>query len=193
MKLFNTKKEVEIEVSSEPNQDQVEEVVDQKSNSILVDPTAEDLQLQLVEEQRKSAEYLESCQRLRADFLNLKRRTENERASLSTEARERLLVRILPIVDDFERALQSLPEGLKSEPWINGINLIEKKLKNLLDQEGVSELPAKEAEFDPRFHEAVQHDEDTSGKQDYVAEVYQKGYRMGDKVIRPAMVKVARR
>ena len=178
-------------MSSEINQ--TEEVFDGNADGATPEVSVEELQKQLEEERKKSAEYLDSYQRSRADFLNLKRRTENERATLSAEAREKLLVRLLPIVDDFERALQNLPEGLKNEPWISGVSLIEKKLKTLLEQEGVSEVPAKDAEFDPRVHEAVQHDEESQGEKDYVAEVYQKGYKMGDKVIRPAMVKVARK
>ena len=178
-------------MSSEINQ--TEEVFDGNADGAAPEISVEELQKQLEEERKKSAEYLDSYQRSRADFLNLKRRTENERATLSAEAREKLLVRLLPIVDDFERALQNLPEGLKNESWINGVSLIEKKLKTLLEQEGVSEVPAKDTEFDPRVHEAVQHDEESQGEKDYVAEVYQKGYKMGDKVIRPAMVKVARK
>ncbi len=76
---------------------------------------------------------------------------------------------------------------------MNGVSLIEKKLKTFLEQEGVTVIPAQDAEFDPRFHEAVQKDDSTSGNTEYVSEVYQKGYKLGDKVIRPAAVKVAHR
>ncbi len=150
------------------------------------------LQQQLVEEQKKSATSYDNFVRARADYENLKRRTEAERLKLNAEIREKMLVKILPVVDDFERALQSLPENLKSEAWINGVNMIEKKLKNFLEQENVSELPAEGQEFDPRFHDAVQRDEESSGDKDVVQAVYQKGYKLGDKVIRPAVVKVGR-
>lgn len=178
-------------MSSEVNQ--TEEVMPQDGDNGQEELSVEKLQSQLAQEQKKAADFEERWKRSFADFQNLKRRTDNERSTLSTEAREKLLVKILPIVDDFERALQNLPENLKSEPWISGVNLIEKKLKTLLDQEGVNEVPSKDAEFDPRVHEAVGHDDDSTGEKDYVSEVYQKGYRMGDKVIRPAMVRVARR
>ncbi len=175
-------------MSSEINQ--MDEVLEPENSS---QASVEELQRLLSEEKKKGAEYQESWKRAIADFQNLKRRTDNDRTTLGSEAREKLLVRILPIVDDFERALQNVPENLKGEPWLNGVNLIEKKLKTLLDQEGISEIPSKDADFDPRVHEAVQHDEDSQGSKDYVAEVYQKGYQMGGKVIRPAMVKVGRR
>jgi len=178
-------------VNSEINQS--EEMMEQAENGPIAELSLEEVQQKLEEEQKKSADYLDRVKRVQADFQNLKRRTENERASLNIEARERLLVKVLPIVDDFERALQSLPEGLKGEPWINGVSLIERKLKVLLDQEGVSEIPANDAEFDPRLHEAVDHDPESAGEKDYVSAVYQKGYRMGEKIIRPAIVKVGRR
>ncbi len=154
--------------------------------------SVEGMRQMLAEEQKKAAEYLESWQRSRADFMNLKRRTENERLTLNAEAREKLLMKVLPVVDDFERALQHLPENLKSEPWVGGVTMIEKKLKTLLDQENVSEIPAEGKEFDPHLHQAVQRDEEGEGDKDVVTAVYQKGYKLGDKVIRHAVVKVGR-
>lgn len=174
---------------------QTEEVLDQNADGTAQEQSqasVEELQKLLAEEQKKAADFKDRWQRSFADFQNLKRRTDNERASLSSEAREKLLVKILPIVDDFERALQNVPEEMKNTPWLNGVSLIEKKLKTLLDQEGVAEIPSLNEEFNPRLHEAVQHTE-TEGDKDFVAEVYQKGYKMGDKVIRPSMVRVERR
>jgi molecular chaperone GrpE len=154
--------------------------------------SVDELKQQLAEEQKKAATSYDNFVRARADYENLKRRTEAERLKLNAEIRERVLVKILPVVDDFERALQSLPENLKNEAWINGVNMIEKKLKTFLEQENVSEIPAEGQEFDPRFHDAVHRDEESSGDKDVVQAVYQKGYKLGDKVIRPAVVKVGR-
>jgi molecular chaperone GrpE len=149
---------------------------------------------QLVEqEQKKATEYLDAFQRSRADFLNLKRRTEQERTNIGTEARERVFKKLLPIVDDFERAINNTPENLKGEAWVSGVTLIESKLKKLLDQEGVEEVPSHDTEFNPHVHEAVARDEESEGNTDWVTEVYQKGYKMGDKIIRPAVVKVGRK
>ncbi len=157
-----------------------------------LEPDLEQLRQLLADEQQTSAKFRDSWQRSHADFLNLKRRTDNERTSLSAEAREKLLVKLLPVVDDFERALQTMPESLTKEPWINGVMLIEKKLKSLLEQENVAAIPAEGVEFDPHLHEAVQRDEDGEGDKDVVTAVYQKGYKMGDKIIRAAVVKVGR-
>ncbi|HEX2913550.1 MAG TPA: nucleotide exchange factor GrpE [Chloroflexia bacterium] len=156
------------------------------------DLSVEELRQKLDEAQKSAAEFKDSMLRARADFANLKRRTEQERANLSAEAREKLLLRIIPVVDDFERALQNVPDNLKGEPWINGVTMIEKKLKTLLEQENVSEIPAEGQEFDPRYHEAVQQ-EDGEGDKEVVTAVYQKGYKLGDKVIRAAVVKVGRK
>lgn len=154
--------------------------------------SVEQLQQQLAEEQKKSAANYDNFVRARADYENLKRRTEAERIKLNSEIREKVLVKILPVVDDFERALQNVPENLKGEAWLNGVNMIEKKLKAFLDQENVSEIPAEGQDFDPRFHDAVHRDEESAGDKDVVQAVYQKGYKLGDKVIRPAVVKVGR-
>ena len=154
--------------------------------------SVEQLQQQLAEEQKKAAANYDNFVRARADYENLKRRTETERIKLNSEIREKVLVKILPVVDDFERALQSVPENLKGEAWLNGISLIEKKLKAFLDQENVSEIPAEGQDFDPRYHDAVHRDEESTGDKDVVQAVYQKGYKLGDKVIRPAVVKVGR-
>jgi len=154
--------------------------------------SVEQLQQQLADEQQKSAANFDQFVRARADYENLKRRTEGERAKLNLEIRERVLVKVLTIVDDFERALQNVPENLRDEPWISGITLIEKKLKTFLEQENISEIPAQGQEFDPYFHDAVHRDEESSGDKDVVQAVYQKGYKLGDKVIRPAVVKVGR-
>jgi len=152
--------------------------------------TLEGLQQLLEQEQKKSEDLLKTAQLARAEFLNLKRRTDLERATISSEAREKLLLKLLPVVDDFERAMATLPENLKGEAWINGVSLIENKLKKLLDQENVIEIPALDTEFNPHLHEAVYRDETGEGEHDWNTEVYQKGYKMGDKVIRHAMVKV---
>ncbi|MEI7556183.1 nucleotide exchange factor GrpE [Candidatus Chlorohelix sp.] len=154
--------------------------------------TVEELETLLVVEQKKAAELADNWKRSLADFQNLKRRTEIERANINADVKSRVIMRLLPIVDDFERALASTPDNLKAEPWVNGVSLIEKKLKTLLEQEGISSFDAKNADFDPRYHDAVQRDEDGEGDKDIVTEVYQKGYMMGDRVLRPAAVKVGR-
>lgn len=160
--------------------------------TVQTEVSVEDLQQQLADEQKKAQASYDSYVRARADYENLKRRTEAERVKLNSEIREKVLVKILPVVDDFERALQNVPENLKGEAWLNGVNMIEKKLKTFLEHENISEIPAEGADFDPRVHDAVHRDEDSTGEKDVVQAVYQKGYKLGDKVIRPAVVKVGR-
>jgi molecular chaperone GrpE len=159
----------------------------------LDEATPEELRQMLEETRKRATESDEGWKRARADFLNLKRRTEQERGSLSAEAREKLIMKFLGVVDDFELALKHMPENLKEDSWVNGVVQIEKKLKKLLDSEMVSEIPALDQEFNPHLHYGVQRDDEGEGDKEVVTDVYQKGYKMGDKVIRPAMVKVGRK
>lgn len=150
------------------------------------------------EEQERdlAAEYLDALQRERASFINYKRRAEQERAETIQFASSNLLKRLLPIVDDFDRALAAIPEEeRKNNRWVEGIELIARKLHTVLEQEGVEPIEALGQPFDPNLHEAVAFEDNTEGgdqHEDTVAEVFAKGYKLRDRVLRPAMVKVAR-
>lgn len=143
-----------------------------------------------------AAEYLDALQRERASFINYKRRSEQERAETVQFAAANLLKRLLPVVDDFDRALAAIPaEEREDNSWVEGVELIARKLHNILEQEGVEPIEALGQPFDPNLHEAVAFDDQAAGsgeQVDTVAEVYSKGYKMKDRVIRPAMVKVSR-
>lgn len=143
-----------------------------------------------------AAEYLEALQRERAAFINYRRRTDQERGETVAYANASLLKKLLPVVDDFDRALLAIPEHErkgKGSKWVEGIELIARKLHNLLEQEGVEPIEAKDQPFDPNLHEAVAFEEgDGSGHEDTVSEVFSKGYKLRDRVLRPAMVKVTR-
>ena len=102
-----------------------------------------------------------------------------------------LIGRILAVLDDLERALAAVPEEVGSTGWAEGIRIIEKKLKGILESEGVTPIEALGREFDPRVHQAVMQD-DGDGDTDVVVEEFQKGYKLHDRVIRPTMVKVGR-
>jgi molecular chaperone GrpE len=179
-----------LEQEQTPEAEPIQEVLDGEQSQ---PRTVEEMEKLLAEEQKKSQTFLESWQRAQADYSNLKRRTDNERASVADEAKEKIIKKILPIIDDFERGLQNVPEELKASPWVTGVAMIDKKFKTFLEQERVSEIPALDQPFNPNVHEAVQIDEDSSGDKDVVSEVYQKGYKIGDKVIRPAVVKVSKK
>jgi molecular chaperone GrpE len=143
-----------------------------------------------------AAEYLEALQRERANFINFRRRSEQERAETIQYASANLLKRLLPIVDDFDRALAAIPEEeRKNNRWVEGVELIARKLHTVLEQEGVEPIDALGQPFDPNLHEAVAFEDNAEGNdqhEDTVAEVFAKGYKLRDRVLRPAMVKVAR-
>jgi len=143
-----------------------------------------------------AAEYLDALQRERASFINYRRRTDQERAELTQYATSNLLKKLLPVVDDFDRALAAIPaEERKDNRWVEGVELIARKLHAILEQEGVEPIEALGQPFDPNLHEAVAFEENPDGSgdhQDTVSDVFSKGYKLRDRVLRPAMVKVSR-
>lgn len=149
----------------------------------------ESLQKALAEEKEKAEKYLANWQRAQADFLNFKRRNEQERAEVVNYANSTLILNILPVVDDLERALRGVPDELAESPWVDGIRHIYRKLKGVLESHGVSAIEAEGKDFDPNFHEAVMTVEGEEGK---VIEELQKGYKLRSRVIRPTKVKVGK-
>lgn len=161
-------------------------------------PEADDfdaLKKQLEEEQKKAADNLAGWQRAAADFANYRKRSEQERNDLLKFGNAGLILKILPVLDDFERAMATMPNSKLSElTWVDGILLIQRKLQAILDAEGLKPIVAVGQDFDPARHDAVLQedvkDPDQDGK--VVAEL-QKGYLLNDKVIRPTMVKVGKK
>lgn len=149
------------------------------------------LQSRLEEEKTRADKNLTNWQRAEADLANFRRRTEQERADLIRFANAELIRKILPVVDDLERAVSTVPAEMQSDGWVEGIRLIDKKVRNVLEQEGVTTIDALGNEFDPHIHEAVMREEG-EGDTDVVVQEFQKGYRLNDRVLRPAMVKVGR-
>jgi molecular chaperone GrpE len=143
----------------------------------------------LEEERSKAEKYLGNWQRAEADFNNYKKRSEQERSEIAQFANMALTLSLLPIVDDFERAFNTLPDNLAQLTWIDGIRLIWRKLWVTLEAQGVSEIKTVGEKFDPTIHEAVRQGDGTEGE---VIEELQKGYRMHDRLIRPALVVVGR-
>ena len=152
-----------------------------------------DLNEQLKQSRAEAAEYLEGWQRAKADFVNFKRRMELERTEMFNSVSGDILARVLPAVDDFDRAVQTLPEELKDNGWVNGALLIQRKLSSLLDQSGAKQIPVSAGdEFDPTIHEAVTHEDSEDVMSGHVIAEVQRGYKMGDRVLRPALVRVAK-
>jgi molecular chaperone GrpE len=129
--------------------------------------------------------------RAAADYANAKRRAEMRADNLIWEARERVLSGVLPVLDDFERAFAALPEDEQQSTWSEGFDLIYRKLRGVLEREGISEIEAEGQPFDPALHQAVISEPTDGIEPGTVLEVLQKGYLLGDRVLRPSMVKVA--
>jgi molecular chaperone GrpE len=151
----------------------------------------EQLKLQLEMAKALAAEHLGSLQRTAADFANFKRRTAEDRERDLGLASELLLRKLLAIVDDFDRALDSMPEELKGVGWIEGVVLLDRKLRALLESEGVTPIEAIGRQFDPREHEAIANVPGTGRPDGEVVAELQRGYRVRNRVLRPAMVAVA--
>jgi molecular chaperone GrpE len=153
----------------------------------------EALQKQLDEANAKATENLAGWQRERAEFSNYKKRQDQQMADLRAFSTVNLIKRLLPIQDDFERAQKTLPEGISHMTWIEGVMLIQRKLQMLLESEGVKTIEVKpNDEFDPNLHEAISHDDADGIDSGHVIEMLQTGYKIGERVIRPALVRVAR-
>jgi molecular chaperone GrpE len=141
---------------------------------------------------RKAEAYLDLAQRAQADFQNYKRRTEQERERTIKDANADLLRQILPALDDLERALNQVPGELAEHTWTQGVSLVGQKLQRTLEQQGLTRIGAEGDEFDPHVHEAVAYEEHPEYGEGQIAQVYRPGYRLHDRVLRPAQVTVAR-
>lgn len=138
----------------------------------------------------QAEEYLQMAQRVQADFDNFRRRTAQERADWSKYCSQRLATNLLPILDNFERALQAGGDDLNS--FRGGIELIYRQFKEALEKDGIKAMEAVGTEFDPNFHEAVMQGPSDDYPDNTVIEEFQKGYMLADRILRPAMVKVAK-
>lgn len=148
------------------------------------------LTARLEEAESRAGEYLDSLQRERAAFQNYRRRVERERAEQSQLIAGELLLKLLPTLDDFYRAMDAVPAGERNQ-WFEGIALILRKFERFLADEGVVEIEALGQPFDPTLHEAVGVDHDSGAASGTVTAVLRRGYRLGDRVLRPALVHVA--
>lgn len=145
---------------------------------------------ELEETKARADEVTYNWQRSAADFANYKRRTDEERAVVAQLGATVLVGKLLSVLDDFDRALASVPPDAH-ESWVEGVRLVERKLRGVLEAEGVTPIEALGEPFDPNLHEAVVHEPTTEHPDNTVIEELQRGYRLGDRVLRPSMVKVA--
>lgn len=139
----------------------------------------------------QAAEYLEGWQRERAEFVNARKRLERERGEAYLRANLEAVKKLLPLLDDFERALGSVPEAIADDPWFEGIQLVQRKLQALLENMNVVRIEAVGRPFDPNFHEALSLQPSGEYESGTVIEELQPGYKVADRVIRPSLVNVA--
>lgn len=149
------------------------------------------LEEQLEAAEAKAAEYLDGWQRARAEFANAKKRLEKSRVDARRNATVEVIGKILPVLDDFERALENVPEEIAQDGWFEGIALIDRKLRDILKSENIERIETVGHPFDPNLHEAVLQEESADHESGTVIKELQSGYRLDDRVIRPAMVIVA--
>lgn len=152
----------------------------------------EALEMQLEKALTQRDEFKEALQRERADFVNFRKRIERERSEIRSNVTSDTVARFLPILDDFERAIEQTPAEARDDGWVEGFNLIYKKFRDLLlNQFGLEPIDPLGEEFDPNWHEAIGSEESDEYESGTVTAVLQKGYKLDDKCIRAAMVKVA--
>ncbi len=152
----------------------------------------EELKKELEATGAQAAEYLVGLQRERAEFLNFKRRSADERERDAGLAADGLLRKVMALADDFDRAVETRPEGLLNDPWAEGVAAIDRKLRLLLESEGVTPIEITAgAPFDPHQHEAIVSMPGSGQPEGAVVAELQRGYRIRDRILRPALVAVA--
>jgi len=146
------------------------------------------LRRQLEDAEAKLAESVDGWQRSAAEFQNYKKRIERERDHEKAMMKGEIIRKVLPVLDDLERALQNRPSN---DAWSDGVELIVRKLQGIIEAEGVTRIEAEGAAFDPNLHEAISNEPSEEVESGRVIAVVQNGYMLGERVIRPAMVRVA--
>ena len=176
-----------------PHRTRAEERIDE----IDVSPTKlladiEALRAELATTTAKADEYLAGLQRERAEFSNYRRRTSEEREAMLGLAGEDLIRKVLAIADDFDLAIENRPAELAGSSWVEGVTAIDRKLRALLESEGVRAVEAETGKpFDPREHEAIANVPGTGRAEGEIVDVVRRGYKLRDRVLRPALVAVA--
>ena len=158
------------------------------SEQVSADAERDALKRQLEEAEAKVSEYKDGWARSQAEFQNYKKRLDRDNELMYASMKGDIIKKVLPALDDLERALQN---RLADDAWANGIELIARKLQNMLGAEGLKRIEAEGTEFNPNFHEAISHEPSENVASGHVIAVVQNGYMLGERVIRPALVRVA--
>ncbi|ABP67338.1 GrpE protein [Caldicellulosiruptor saccharolyticus DSM 8903] len=182
--------EQKVEAQTEDNQ--AENVQQDNTQSQEQEDTIEALKKQLEEKEREVEEYKSLCQQIAADFDNYKKRIAKDKENMYYEVVADVIGKLLPIVDNFERAISSAKESENTnEEFLKGLEMIKKQIDDIFSKLGVEPIEALNKEFDPYLHNAIMHVEDERYGKNIVIEEFQKGYKIKDRVIRYSLVKVA--
>ena len=146
---------------------------------------------QLAAAQAEAEDYKDRWMRGQAEFANARKRMEKQRLDAYSNATANVMTKLLPIVDDFERAMENLPAEISENSWLEGIHLVQRKLMSTLDSFNVTPIEAVGEPFDPNLHEAITQEPMDEFESGSVCRVLQTGYKIGDRVIRPSLVVVA--
>lgn len=139
-------------------------------------------------------ELTSDLQRTRADFENYRKRVETEKTQARENGQVSMIMKLIPVIDNIDRAISHVPENLMADNWVQGVTGLSKNLEKAMQEIGISKVPAEVGmEFDPNLHDAIQFDEDASGTKEVISEVLQSGYSLGGTPIRHAMVKVTKK
>lgn len=175
------------------SEEQRDELSRTREDEAAVDESAEDVQAKLEEALREATQFRELWQRERADSVNYRRRMEEESAKQQERANESLVLRLLPVLDDYERALQYVPDVEEFRPWTAGVELVYRNFKGVLESFGVTPIQALGMGFDPMEHESVSYEFSDDFAEGMVMSVVREGYKLNGRVLRPAQVTVSRR
>jgi molecular chaperone GrpE len=153
----------------------------------------EQLEKELAQEREKATGYMNQALRAQADMSNMRKRLQQDMNRLIDQALKQVVYQQLGVLDSFERAFQVLPEEFEHFTWVEGVGLIHNQLFNILLQTGVTPIEAKGKKFNPIEHEAVAYEETEAYPEDTVTAELQRGYKLNDQVLRPTLVKIARK
>ena len=170
----------------------VERDVMSETPDVIINAEVEALKEELTQAQAKASEYLDGWQRAMADFANYRKRIEREQAQSQQLATVNVIKRYLELFDDLERALKNRPPDGEAARWAEGVELIYRKFLTYLESEGVQLIEAEGLFFDPNLHEAISQEDHPGLESGQVIGIVQQGYRLGERVLRPARVRVAR-
>ncbi|EHR33238.1 nucleotide exchange factor GrpE [Helcococcus kunzii] len=193
MKKDKNKETIEKDLEKESEEEVAEETKNEESSKNSEEEIKEESSSNENEESvDENAKLKDSLLRLQADFSNYKRRVEKEKADIHKYAAESIITKLLPVLDNFDRAFKEVQEEDKEDAFTKGIELIRQDLDKILVQEGLEVIESDNQKFDANLHHAVFMEENDEVESEHIIETFQKGYKLKDKVIRPAMVKVSK-